>query len=419
MPDSRLDYLFLRYYEKNITEEERSELMAMLLQEENRGQINDLIDQIIRESHAEFHLSEQTADDILSSIFTASASINSHANSHFNKEAIPVLDNVNVKRMPVWLRGLVAASVGVMLVYGGYRLNNTKQLKVAPPIVLHSVYGEDVVPGSNKASLQLANGQTVDLARVASGNLAEQPGTQVDKAKGELIYNATFTHSVPVSFNTLTTPLGGQYKVMLPDGSKAWLNAGSRLKYPTSFTGSRREVEMCGEVYFEIYQNKKMPFIVHLNDKNGRKKDMEITVLGTHFNICSYRDEPTIQTTLLEGSVQIKKGELTKILAPGQQAEVPVDAADHQIAVKNVDTESVIAWKEGRFEFNGNVKDIMRQISRWYDLQVVYEGNVGNKGFAGAISRKNNVSEVLKMLELTGGIQFKIEDRKITVKSTD
>ena len=273
------------------------------------------------------------------------------------EEIIPVLGSNNVKRMPLWLRSLVAASIGVMLIYGGYHFNHNKQQKIAQPIVLHSSYGEDVMPGGNKASLKLSDGRTIDLARVAGGNLAEQPGTQVDKTKGELIYNASFAYPIAVSYNTLTTPLGGQYKVVLPDGSKAWLNAGSRLKYPTSFSGPKREVEMCGEVYFEIFQNKKIPFVVRLIDKHAHKKDMEITVLGTHFNISSYRDEPTVQTTLLEGSVQIKKGELTKILAPGQQAEVPVDALNQEIAVKTVDTESVVAWKEGRFEFNGNVKE--------------------------------------------------------------
>ena len=176
---------------------------------------------------------------------------------------------------------------------------------------------------------------------------------------------------------------------------------------------------MTGEVYFEIEPDKARPFMVRVVDKNIKGKDMEITVLGTHFNISSYGDEPVMQTTLLEGSVRVEKDAVTRVLSPGQQARVLTGEAGRDIAVKTVDTESVVAWKEGRFEFNGNIREIMRQISRWYDVDVKYEGNVERKSFAGTISRKNNVSEVLKMLEMTGGIQFRIDDRKITVKNTD
>jgi ferric-dicitrate binding protein FerR (iron transport regulator) len=283
---------------------------------------------------------------------------------------------------------------------------------------MQSVYGDDVPAGGNKASLTLADGQTYDLNTITEGNLSVQPGTTIDKSKGEVIYGKNGADNGAVAYNVLRTPLGGQYKIVLPDGSRAWLNAGSSLKYPTAFTGNKRNVEMTGEIYFEIEPDKTRPFLVRVAARNAKGKDMEITVLGTHFNISSYGDEPTMQTTLLEGSVRVKKDEVTKVLSPGQQARVTTGEA-HDIAVKAVDTESVVAWKEGRFEFNGNIREIMRQISRWYDLDVKYEGNVERKSFAGTISRKNNVSEVLKMLEMTGGIQFRIDDRKITVKDTD
>lgn len=408
MRNQRLDDLFFRYCEKIITDEEREELMAMLLSDDHREQINGLIDQFMRSDGTKHTLSDETADDILSSIFSATGERN------VIEEPRAYEDETRTR--PMWLFKLAAASVVLFLVYGGYRWLN--RAKPVPQVaVLQSVYGDDAPAGGNKASLTLADGRTYDLNTITEGNLSVQPGTTIDKSKGEVIYENT-ANGGAVAYNVLKTPLGGQYKIVLPDGSRAWLNAGSSLKYPTAFQGNRRDVEMTGEVYFEIEPDKNRPFLVRVSDRNANGKDMEITVLGTHFNISSYGDEPTMQTTLLEGSVRVEKNAVTKVLTPGQQARVATGEKS-DIAVKTVDTESVVAWKEGRFEFNGNIREIMRQISRWYDLDVKYEGDVEKKSFAGTISRKNNVSEVLKMLEMTGGIQFRIDDRKITVKNTD
>lgn len=378
--------------------------MAMLLADENRLQINGLIDQFIRNDDSDQKLSTETADDILSSIFSATS------------QPAGQEEPDETRTRPMWIFKLAAASIALLLMYGGYKFFNV-QKAAAPPVALSSVYGGDVPAGGNKASLTLSDGHTYDLSTITEVNLSGQPGTRIDKSKGEISYGQSSDGDAAIAFNVLKTPLGGQYKIVLPDGSRAWLNAGSSLKYPTAFSGMNRNVEMTGEVYFEIEPDKKRPFQVRVTDRQG--KDMEITVLGTHFNISSYGDEPTMQTTLLEGSVLVKKAEVTKVLTPGQQARVATGESVPDIAVKTVDTESVVAWKEGRFEFNGNIREIMRQISRWYDLDVKYEGNVERKSFAGTISRKNNVSEVLKMLELTGGIQFRIEDRRITVKNTD
>lgn len=408
MRNQRLDDLFFRYCEKIITDEEREELMAMLLSDDHREQINGLIDQFMRSDGSKHTLSDETADDILSSIFSATGERNVIEEPRAHED--------ETRTRPMWLFKLAAASVVLFLVYGGYRWLN--RAKPVPQVaVLQSVYGDDAPAGGNKASLTLADGRTYDLNTITEGNLSVQPGTTIDKSKGEVIYGNT-TNGGAVAYNVLKTPLGGQYKIVLPDGSRAWLNAGSSLKYPTAFQGNRRDVEMTGEVYFEIEPDKSRPFLVRVADRNAKGKDMEITVLGTHFNISSYGDEPTMQTTLLEGSVRVEKDAVTKVLTPGQQARVATGEKS-DIAVKTVDTESVVAWKEGRFEFNGNIREIMRQISRWYDLDVKYEGDVEKKSFAGTISRKNNVSEVLKMLEMTGGIQFRIDDRKITVKNAD
>jgi ferric-dicitrate binding protein FerR (iron transport regulator) len=421
MQNRRLDDLFFRYCEKKITDEEREELMAMLLSDDHREQINGLIDQFIRSDGTKHTLSDETAEDILSSIFSATG--RNDVNERTDQEAgigerefeIGTGRGLGVSR---WLFRLAAASVVLLTMYGGYRWFN--RAKPVPQVaVMHSVYGDDVPAGGNRASLTLADGKTYDLNTITERNLLVQPGTTIDKSKGEVIYGKNEADEGATAYNVLRTPLGGQYKIVLPDGSRAWLNAGSSLKYPTAFKGDRRDVEMTGEVYFEIEPDKTKPFLVRVADRNADGKDMEITVLGTHFNISSYGDEPTMQTTLLEGSVRVEKDAVTKVLTPGQQARVVTGEAVHDIAVKTVDTESVVAWKEGRFEFNGNIREIMRQISRWYDLDVKYEGNVERKSFAGTISRKNNVSEVLKMLEMTGGIQFRIDDRKITVKNTD
>jgi ferric-dicitrate binding protein FerR (iron transport regulator) len=412
MRNQRLDDLFYRYCEKKITDQERDELMALLLEDENQAQINGLIDAFIRQEDSQHRLSEQTADDILQSIFSATAQPGQNTDESSQQQ----IDYGRARSL--WIVKLAAAAVVLWMVYSGYHWLIPGP-KPAPVAVMSSVYGEDAPAGGNKASLTLANGQTFDLATITQNNLQSQPGTMIDKDKGEITYNKVTEKGAQIPYNILRTPLGGQYKIVLPDGSKAWLNAASSLKYPTAFSGTHRYVEMSGEVYFEIEPNKKMPFQVKVTDTKAKGKDMEITVLGTHFNISSYGDEPTMQTTLLEGSVRVSKDNIVKVLRPGQQAQVLTNGPARDIAINKVDPESVVAWKEGRFEFNGNIREIMRQISRWYDLDVRYEGDVERKSFAGTISRKNNVSEVLKMLELTGGIQFRIEDRKITVRNTD
>ena len=415
MRNQRLDDLFFRYCEKNMTAAEHEELMALLLLDENRGQINSLIDQLIREDNTEDQMLAETADDILSSIFSATSSQPIGATEIKPDEFLEPKALVR----SLWLTRLAAASVTLLLIYGGYRWYQKAEPQERQVSVMQSVYGEDVAAGGNKAKLTLANGKTIDLATITNAGLEGEEGIVINRSIGEISYNQSSGKRTEVAYNTLKTPLGGQYKVVLPDGSRAWLNAGSMLKYPVAFIGNERNVEMSGEVYFEVEPNKKMPFRVTVTDRRKGQKDAEITVLGTHFNVSSYGDEPVMQTTLLEGSVQVKKGNAAKILKPGQQAMVPACAEGCNIPVKMVDTESVVAWKEGRFEFNGSIMEIMRQISRWYDIDVTYEGNVEKKSFVGTISRKNNVSEVLKMLEMTGGIQFRINERKITVRSNE
>src|SRR6185312_909605 len=264
----------------------------------------------------------------------------------------------------------------------------------------------DVTPGTNKAILTLANGSSIILDSVANGTLTTQGNSKILKLNGMLSYNTLKNKSSEVLYNTISTPRGGQYLLMLADGSKVWLNAASSLRFPANFVGKERKVELLGEAYFEVAKNAAMPFKVKVNG-------MEVEVLGTHFNINSYENESTIRTTLLEGSIKINKNNSSSLLKPGQQAQM--NKAGEIKIINDADVEEAIAWKEGKFQFDrADIHDIMRQLARWYDVDVEYKGTVSSH-FGGTISRDVNLSQVLNMLHLTGEVKFQIEDRKVVV----
>jgi ferric-dicitrate binding protein FerR (iron transport regulator) len=207
--------------------------------------------------------------------------------------------------------------------------------------------------------------------------------------------------------NTIQTPRGGQYQVILPDGTKVWLNAASSLTYPTAFTGGDRAVQLRGEAYFEVAGNKEKPFKVMVGN-------MQVNVLGTHFNVMAYEDENAIQTTLLEGAVQVTNGGVSHLLKPGQEGRL--DRSSDAFRLLDVDADEAVAWKNGVFQFGGiSIETVMRQIVRWYDVDVEYQGRT-NEHFRGTISRSANASEVFKMLELTGAVHFTIDGKKVIVK---
>jgi transmembrane sensor len=273
-------------------------------------------------------------------------------------------------------------------------------------------YKNDIPPGGNKAVLTLANGVKVILNKAQNGTILKQGQTAVDKTKdGQLVYVSPATGNnalnTAITYNTVTTPNGGQYEVVLADGTKVWLNAASSLKFPTAFTGNERNVELTGEGYFEVAKNKEKPFKVKINNA-------VIEVLGTHFNIMGYANEPVIKTTLLEGSVKMKRNGEQVLLVPGQQALAFND--NNVLKVQQADIEETMAWKNGQFIFhNENIQDIMRKVARWYDVDIQYQGNVKDKAFGGSVSRFSNISELLKNLELTETIHFKIEGRSVIV----
>jgi len=274
----------------------------------------------------------------------------------------------------------------------------------------------DIKPGGNKAYLTLADGKRIALTDAKTGEIAKQSGVRIIKmANGQLSYSISKENAKTVqeqnNYNIIETPKGGQYQINLPDGTKVWLNAASSLKYPTQFAAKERQVELSGEAYFEVYKDKEHPFIVRTN-----KQDVE--VLGTHFNINSYTDEPIVKTTLLEGSVRVTLNFLStnkesKIIKPGQQSQMTSKGIS---IINNVDLEDIVAWKNGYFKFNENLESIMHKLARWYDIQIVYKIKPDPKQMLqGEISRNRNLSEVLNMLQYTGNIHFKVEGRRIMV----
>ncbi len=306
---------------------------------------------------------------------------------------------------------VAAAAVVAVCILSGYFLfsgkpNPTKSIvKIQTPVSKDDV----AAPAVNKAILTLANGKTIVLDSSANGSLARQGNAIVSKLNnGKIAYNADNNDAVKIQYNTLTVPKGSKpVELVLADGSDVWLDVASSITYPTAFIGNERKVEITGEAYFEVAHNEEMPFIV-------KKGDVVIKVLGTHFNVNAYDDENSLKVTLLQGAVKVEKnGNESLNIKPGEQAII---TRQGKIALnKDVDIDEVMAWKNNWFNFNSlTVPEIMQQIERWYNVSITYQEKPGNKHFSGIVSRNNNVSDVLKIME-QAGIKFKIEGKNITV----
>jgi transmembrane sensor len=311
--------------------------------------------------------------------------------------------------IPTWLR--VAA--GILLFAGcfiSYFVHTHPPVKHLALIRQKPQLKNDVSPGGNKAILTLANGSKIDLNDVKNGVLASQGKTVLKKDKdGQLIYEAPGGKAKDSSsiYNTITIPKGGQFQIVLSDGSKVWLNSASSITFPAAFSKTERKVTVTGEVYFEVAKNKHLPFRVVAGKQT-------IEVLGTHFNINAYSDEDAIKTTLIEGSVKVSADSQSAILKPEQQSSI-LNNKQGRISINTVDTDDVLAWKNGNFQFErAEIQLIMREASRWYDVDIKYERELPPRRFTGSISRNVNLSELLKMLKYTG-INFKIEGKTIIV----
>ncbi len=310
----------------------------------------------------------------------------------------------------VWFRACAAAVVIFLLVVPAYHLVNKKNERTIAQNENRTIK-TDVQPGRSNAILTLDNGQTIMLDSAADGTLAQQGDIKVLKMNDRIDYQSGNgkANEKPV-YNTITTAKGNDYQLVLSDGSKVWLNAASSIRFPTAFTGNERKVEITGEAYFEVAHNPAKPFKVDF--KNAADGNGEIEVLGTHFNVNTYTDEQDVKTTLLEGSVKITSADKSQRLSPGEQATLTADAITLK---KDVDVSQVTAWKDGYFLFNNtDIQTIMRQVARWYDVEVQFEGKIPADGFTGRISRNVPLSKFLKVLELND-LKVRTEGRTVTV----
>ena len=316
-----------------------------------------------------------------------------------------------VKQLYKWNKlFLYAASIFLILACGVVLYQNAKDNGVTTgQLTKNNNPGKSITPGMTKAVLTLANGSKMLLAGTVKETLASQNGVLLEQDNGQLIYHGdkrqNGINGSPE--NSIMTPRGGAYQLRLEDGTAVWLNSASSITYPVAFSGHERRVKISGEAYFEVAKNAKKPFIVEANGT-------EVKVLGTHFNVSAYEDDEAVKTTLVEGAVRVGKNGQFALLKPDQQATVLHGTS--RIHVKDIDAMEALAWKNGVFLFNNeNIKVVMKVISRWYDIDVVYKGDVTNKTFGGTISRFENFEKLLKTLELTGAIQFKIEGRRVIV----
>ena len=302
-------------------------------------------------------------------------------------------------------RWIAAAAILLIIAASGFWLMYADNSSASPPI---SVVPGDVQPGKDGATLTLADGSRLVLDNMGNGVIANQSGSSVMLNNNQVTYSAAEgDRENIVQYNTLTTPAGRQFHIQLPDGTDVWLNAASSIRYPTSFTGNERKVTISGEAYFEVATDKRKPFLVDIDNK------ATVEVLGTHFNINSYSDERNVQTTLLEGSIKIRNNKQSILLKPSQQ--VVLENGTMQL-IEDADINIIMAWKNGSFRFrNTPLQDVLRQLSRWYDVEVSYQQHVPQMAFTGAIKRNLALSEALRVLEVLG-VNFSIEGKHLIVK---
>jgi ferric-dicitrate binding protein FerR (iron transport regulator) len=311
-----------------------------------------------------------------------------------------------------WRRVAVAAAVLVLAAGGGYFALQGSKTGVPVAAVVRRAPAGDVLPGSDKAVLELGDGSKVVLDSTGMRNIGRQGGVEVEKKGDDGLKYTAIGEAASVVYNRLTTPKGGQYRLELQDGTVVWLNAGSSIRYPTAFTGAERRVEMRGEAYFQVARDVQHPFRVSVEGSMGGSEEIE--VLGTEFNVNAYADEPDVRTTLVSGGVRVRSGGGDVVLNPLQQAVVSARGLREQ---EVADLAQVIAWRSGFFSFEeSDVPAILRQIARWYDVEVVYEGKVTAERFNGRFSRNTSLAGVLKILNISG-VKLEAENKKIVVRS--
>ncbi|GAA3958536.1 FecR family protein [Mucilaginibacter dorajii] len=385
----RISDLVSSYLKGNLSEAESAELFSWVEASEANSA---LFDKLLSEKELESLHNQYASFDTESALVSIKARLQ------------PV--EIKVRKLNITKLLSVAASVILCLA-------------IAIPAYLHYTHPKQqvavvqkniqIIPGGNKAILTLANGKQVVLNGAANGNIASQANISVKKlADGLVAYNdgpnANDQQSV-TTYNTMSTPRGGQYHVILADGTNVWLNAASSIKFPVAFNGNERRVQITGEAYFEVAHDKTKPFRV---ESNGQT----VEVLGTHFNVNAYADENEVKTTLLEGSVKVTAGDKSYLLKPGEQSQLK----NGVVNITDGDTDEATAWKNGIFHFNdASIESVMRQLSRWYNVDVKYEGKIKERTFSGEISMNVNASQILDAMSFKK-IHYSIEGKTIIVR---
>jgi transmembrane sensor len=390
----RLSLLFQRYYDQTATDEEVKELMEII----NVSASDEALTSVVREMWEKLGKGENVLPVEVSDRIWNSIPLNPKDNT-FDR---------NWQRLPssspaYWIRYSAAAVVVILLgmaSWWGFREKDSSETSRSEVLV------ENVEPGANRASLTLGDGRVIDLGDVAIGTIALQGNRSVNKiADGRLVYDEKSNGGESNEVNVVTTPRGGQYQVLLPDGSQVWLNAASSITFPANFAGAERRVKITGEVFFDVASEMDRPFRVAFGDN-------EIEVLGTQFNVSHYGDGEVSLATLVEGAISLKRGKIRRSLFPGQAASVNTDGS---LELSAVDVESVIAWKEGFFYFkDANVQTLMKQIARWYDLDVSYQGPIPEKLLNGKVARNRSLEELMDMLQYAG-LNYRINGKELII----
>jgi len=392
--NSILEGLLTRYTDNVISEPEYEELCTMLRQTDEKELQQYFEEELRKEIVRPMH--QEKLERMLRSVLQV------------EEEATPVS-----KVVPMWRRWAVAASILLAVTVGTWLIINNSSRTTRPEPV-EGLTTDVPAPDKNRAQIKLSDGTIIYLDSAVNGELAQQGNVKVVKSTdGKIAYSGSLTTDDSPLTNTLMNPRGSKVIDMtLADGSRVWLNAGSSVTYPIAFTGNERKVQITGEAYFEIAHNASKPFFV----TNG---DVQVKVLGTHFNVNAYEDEDAVRVTLMEGSVNVSR--LTthdsRLLKPGEQAVATLSLSKGPLTIhRSPDLEQVLAWKNGMFLFkNTSIDAIMKQVARWYDVEVVFEDRVTEQ-LNGSIPRDVSASNLFKILELTGKVHFTIEGKKIIVR---
>lgn len=385
--------LFKKYLANDCTEQEAAKLLDLIRSEDNRGEIEELIYR---------HLNEHTDYSSTDAAIAARVFEKLHLTQQDTEVALSVRRSVKIFPLFKVAAAVIFIVLSSFIVYYFFK-SPARELASTATV-------QDVAPGGNKAVLTLTDGRQLSLGEMQLGSTTTQDGMVITKsADGQVEYSSGKPSQTHGGVNTIRTPRGGQFRVVLPDGSKVWLNAASSLTYPSVFSGNERRVQLTGEGYFEIVpklkHNQKIPFVVETAKQ-------QIEVLGTRFNVNAYEEEAGIKTTLIEGKVKVITENETVILKPNQEFVLKTDG----IITQPVEVDMAIDWKNGDFIFaNDDIHNVMQKITRWYNVEAVYDNAVSPVNLNGQISRSRNLSEVLRMLELSGNLTFRIDNGVIHI----